>query len=161
MKAKKRSEIIVIILSPIVGFLSYCLPLIATNGNDLISQDMASLSFVSYVFENTNFLPTIFILLFSGVLLGYFAERIWWAIGPLSISVFPIAVMYEIITNPTSHNLWPIEILIILISCMPPIIGSLIGKIVNHWVEKRVKVGARIGDILNELWGQTNFGVTS
>ena len=63
---------------------------------------------------------------------GYFIENRWFIIGPSAILLFPIALCFEIMISPTSHNLWPFELGLYAFLDLPAVIGSFIGSRISR-----------------------------
>ena len=69
-------------------------------------------------------------------LLAFFLELKPWLIGILLISFTLIALLYEMIAYPTSHNLLPADILFFLFKSIPPVGGAYIGYLIKRSKEK-------------------------
>lgn len=54
-------------------------------------------------------LAQVVLLFVAGVLLGFVSRSRAWLLGAAAISPLPIAALAEMIKDPTSHNLFPIE----------------------------------------------------
>ncbi len=70
-----------------------------------------------------------FLLLFlSGFVVKAFSNLPSWKIGMMSMALFPIAAILEIIADASSHNMLPLEILFYLIYTLPAIAGAYLAQ---------------------------------
>lgn len=97
------------------------------KGGDIIPYDSPLLPFVTTAIKNTSFLITSVFLFIAFCAIGYF-RRNWIVLGFFSISIFPIITFFEIIKSPTSHNLWPFELLFYLFLMIFALAGAFAGN---------------------------------
>jgi hypothetical protein len=131
---KKRAEIVSLILSPLLGFLAFVLPVAMTKGVELEKNGSILILFINSIYENVLIIPTAILLFICGVILGAISRRFRWLNGIMTILIFPAVALYEMLVSPTSHNLWPLEFIICSLFSMPAILGSYIG---NRIVRRR------------------------
>ncbi|PKL81363.1 MAG: hypothetical protein CVV24_15625, partial [Ignavibacteriae bacterium HGW-Ignavibacteriae-3] len=122
----KIKEIIILMLSPVLGFLAFIIP--ELFGKSLYLREIFTLSFIGDVYENIILIPSVALLIVVGIALGFIRPRLWFISGVLTIIAFPIASLFEMIISPTSHNLWPIEFVIYCIFTIPATLGAYVGK---------------------------------
>ena len=123
----KKKEILLMLGAPFLGFFAFFVPIKFTGCEEIASGRIVTM--VSSIYENVIFLPTAVLLFFIGIFIGYIAPRLWWLLGLFTVIVFPINSIIEMVTVPSSHNLWPIEFAIYSFMALPAMIGSFIGKI--------------------------------
>lgn len=73
----------------------------------------------------------------SGIFLGaiYPKREILWGISTMSL--FPILAFLEMMKDPYSHNLWPIEFVIYGFTTIPGIIGAYAGTFIRKRFAKK------------------------
>lgn len=134
-KFKGTSTLIIAFMTfPLLGLISFMLPILVVN-HEVITFD-ESLDIVSVItlyFEKVLPVPTIILLLGFGVIIGLIVRRFWFLLGLSSILIFPCVAIYEILNNPSSHNLWPFEFLVYGVFSIPPTIGVFVGE----WLGKK------------------------
>ena len=73
-----------------------------------------------------------------GLLGGLFTRLPTFLIAPASIAALPVAAIAEMIVDPTSHNLFPIEFLIYFLMGVPVMLAALCGRTVRWlFVDRR------------------------
>lgn len=73
-----------------------------------------------------------FLFLFlSGMFLGVICpqHKLLWGISTMSL--FPILAFMEMMKDPYSHNLWPIEFILYGVAAIPGIVGAYIGAFIR------------------------------
>ncbi|MDI6810019.1 MAG: hypothetical protein QME66_13825 [Candidatus Eisenbacteria bacterium] len=80
--------------------------------------------------ENLRFLPTAISLFVLGVGLGLLNPNHWLVLAVGTVAVFPVAAILEMMVDPSSHNLWPIEFLVYAVLGIPSILGSWGGRLI-------------------------------
>jgi len=124
----KRLEIYLIVLSSLLGFLAFFLPVLFVRDMEIVGERISFITLVSHTVENTVPLPTAALLFAVGFSLGTVGPRVWWLVGLSTMFIFPIVAICEMIISPTSHNLWPFEFLLYGLFSIPAIIGSFVGS---------------------------------
>lgn len=130
----KSKEISILILSPILGFLAFLIPELFGTSIDL--KDVFTISFIEDIYKSMIFIPTLILLIIIGFVLGFISPRQWFLLGLLTIIIFPIASLYEIIISRTSHNLWPIEFALYCFFAIPAILGAYMGNRIKSRLKK-------------------------
>lgn len=131
MKIKVNQTVLLVIITPVLGFMSFLWPQLV---NGVFSEGGRTFSIGNMV---EKMMPVTLLLLFIlGVVLGAFCRRRdrLWIIGPLTMAVFPITAVIEMLLNPNSHNLFPIEFLLYIITAIPPFVGAYLG----HFLAKKI-----------------------
>ena len=126
----KLKEISILILSPILGFLAFLIP--ELFGTSINMKGIFTTSLIGDIYKNMIFIPSVTLLMVVGIVLGFIRPRVWLLSGLLTIIVFPIASLFEMIISPTSHNLWPVEFFIYCVFAIPATLGAYIGKRVKN-----------------------------
>ena len=60
-----------------------------------------------------------------------------WKIGLMSMALFPIAAICEMIVEPSSHNMFPFEFIIYGLITIPAIIGAYLAEGFKKLIAKR------------------------
>jgi hypothetical protein len=82
--------------------------------------------------EKLEVVTTGVLLTCAGAALGFMRPRHWLILGASTASLFPVAAALEIVKDPGSHNLWPIEfVLYIVLVAGPAILGALLGSMIR------------------------------
>ena len=118
----------VVIVAAVLGFLSITLPPYIIPGKKLVAYEAPLFPFIRTAIENLSISPTAGLLVFSGGVIGYLKPQKWRLLGFSTIVLFPIASIAELIVDPTSHNLWPLEFFIYGMLSIPAILGALVGS---------------------------------
>ncbi len=76
-----------------------------------------------------------------GITFGIAQPRLWPLLG-LSALGSPIVlngvnIVHDWTRDPTSHNLWPIEVVVFVFICLPVVVGGLLGFLSRRLVNKR------------------------
>ncbi len=67
-----------------------------------------------------------------GLVVGFYT-RLHPVLTGLAVITLPIlAIIYELITFPTSHNLFPFEIGMYLVFGLPAVVGVFVGRILYN-----------------------------
>lgn len=96
-------------------------------------------------FANLSFVPTLSAMFVLGAVLGLAQPRRWRLLGcltaSLSMLLWGINFVHDGIIDPTSHNLFPFEIAILIFLALPALaaggLGSLIRWAIQHSRTKR------------------------
>lgn len=122
------NAIVAFAVFPLVGFGCFLLPQLFIKDIDLTGHSSSILQFVIYSYKNVEFFPTMALLAMSGIIIGFLTKRLCVFLGMSSILVFPSVAIYEMVRDPTSHNLWPFEFVIYFAFSIPAIVGACVGK---------------------------------
>lgn len=112
------------------GFLCVVLP------NLILDRGTVDYPFVRDAIENMSFPHVALALLLFGFFLGWNHPRYWWLLGAATMSAFPIVAIIEMLRNPFSHNLWPIEFVYYAIDSIPAQLGALAGHVLSGKLQK-------------------------
>lgn len=115
------------IVAAVLGSLSIILPPYISPGKKVVFYDAPLFPIIATAIKNLSIFPTTLLLLIAGFIVGYLKSDMWWLLGFATVILFPIAAISEMILYPTTHNLWPLELLVYGILSIPPIIGALLG----------------------------------
>ena len=74
----------------------------------------------------TGFTAILFFL--TGLLIGYYFRLNPWLSGVFLVLIFPLAVVFEVSIDVTSHNLLPFELIIHFVYALPAIAGAYLGR---------------------------------
>jgi hypothetical protein len=121
-------DILSVILAPILGFIFIVLPPYLIPGGIRAKSNAPLFPVIATAIENLKFFPTIVSLLIAGCILGFLRPHIWWILGLLTMSLFPIAAILEMQVAPTSHNLWPFEFISYGVFDFIAFVGAFIGS---------------------------------
>ena len=117
-EASCKKKIVVLILSAVFG-------LISVNTVQLLSRKVGFHE--SPFFLLAELLP----LFLIGVMAGFFNPKNAWLWGISTMSLFPVLAFIEMMKDPYSHNLWPIEFIMYGFMTIPGIIGAYIGTFIR------------------------------
>jgi hypothetical protein len=123
-----RRSVAIYSIAPPVGPASFVAPLFATH---LVTGHESWLELYALSVEKASG-PTLFLLFVAGLIAGR-ADRAVRAIGfgVLTIVLLPVAAVIQMVGDPTSHNLWPIEFVIYLVVSLVPACGVLLGRLIG------------------------------
>ena len=122
------TAIVAFAVFPLVGFACFLIPQLFIKDIDLTAHSSSILELVTYSYKKVVFLPTMALLAVSGIIIGFVAKRLCVFLGMSSILVFPSVAIYEMVRDPSSHNLWPFEFIMYFAFSIPAIVGACIGK---------------------------------
>ena len=121
-----RRSIALVIACSLAGYLSFWLP-----------WQMAIQSGATYASNPVDGMQpiTILMLLLIGFLSALFAPKRFWLGGVSAIALLPILAVVEMIRDPSTHNLFPIEFLIYGFLTLPGILGGYLATKVFASIE--------------------------
>jgi len=122
MKFKNISALIVV---SILGMLSIILPVFILG--DLKHYDSPLFPIIRTGIEGISIYSLSFLFL-SGFIVKLFSNVPSWEIGLMSMVLFPLAAICEMIADSSSHNLFPIEFIFYGIYTIPAIIGAYLSQ---------------------------------
>jgi hypothetical protein len=67
------------------------------------------------------------LLILWGCYFGLVNPEHWGQLTIVSIGLYPIMIIIDLIIDPTSHNLWPFELIQYVFVIVPVYIGALVG----------------------------------
>ena len=80
---------------------------------------------------------SLWFLFISGFIVKLFSNIPFWKIGLMSMVLFPLAAICEMIVDPSSHNLFPFEFIGYAITTIPAIIGAGLSQVIKRFVLKK------------------------
>lgn len=72
-----------------------------------------------------------------GVVLGALDGKRWVLLGFSFMAGFPCVGFVQVLSDPTSHNLWPIELLLYGVIALPAVLGAFLGTRLARLCRKR------------------------
>ena len=121
--ATKHSGGLALLLAPIVGLLAFVVPVFILSPKQ---YDSPLFPLVRTGIEGASSLT--YILLFLGALgLGTAFKVTPWLLGVCCMAGFPLLAFAEMLYDPSSHTLWPIEFLIYAGTSLVSIAGAFGG----------------------------------
>ena len=91
--------------------------------------------------HNMSFVGSVMGLLLVGALLGWVRPASWRMLSSLMLCLpmvlTAINFLYDVARDPTSHNLWPFEFLLITFFILPARLGAYFGSRLGTWQRER------------------------
>ena len=81
-------------------------------------------------------LLTLVFLFVSGLLLGFFGRGHPFLLGIATMALLPLLAIAEMVVEPTSHNVWPLEFMMYGFVSFSAVFGACIGRLVKSKVMK-------------------------
>ena len=78
----------------------------------------------------------VLLLVGIGAVGGFFSSVRGWLLGVSSVALLPAAAVCEMVVDPTSHNLWPLEFAFYAVLSIPGILGAYIGRGCRYTLDK-------------------------
>ena len=82
-------------------------------------------------------LITLAALIAAGTIAGVVARGRPVLGGLASVALLPVATLVAVVLDPSSHNLWPLEIVLYLLLALPAIGAAALASAVLRWVPGR------------------------
>lgn len=139
MKVKNVSALLAI---SILGMLSIILPVFILE--DLKPYESPLFPLIRTGIEGISIYSLSFLFL-SGFIVKLFSNIPYWKIGLMSMVLFPLAAICEMIFDSSSHSMFPIEFIFYAIYTIPSIIGAYISQLIKGFFIKKEKPGHNIG----------------
>ena len=130
----KTKRIISIVIIAILGMSSIVLPVFFLD--DLKHSDSPLFPLIKTGIEGISMYSLGF-LIFSGFIVKLFSDVPSWKIGLMSMILFPLAAICEIIVDSSSHNMFPIEFIVYGFLTIPAIIGAYTSQLIKSFVIKK------------------------
>ncbi len=111
-------------LSAHLGVLAVTAPVLLGARTQFPSAPISGV--VRAAVEHAGF-PSVLGLLVAGAVARYLVAAPVWLIGFGTVAALPVFAIAEMLVDPTSHSLWPIEFLVYGIGSVPGILGALVG----------------------------------
>lgn len=118
----------------ILGMVSIILPVFILG--DLKHYDSPLFPILRTGIEGFSIYSLIFLFL-SGFIVKLFSNVPSWKIGLMSMVLFPLAAICEMIADSSSHNLFPMEFIFYGIYTIPTIIGAYSSQLIKSFVIKK------------------------
>jgi hypothetical protein len=131
MKLKNVSALIAI---SILGMLSIILPVFILA--DLKPYESPLFPLIRTGIEGISIYSLSFLFL-SGFIVKLFSNIPFWKIGLMSMVLFPLATICEMIADSSSHNMFPFEFIFYGIYTIPAIIGAAASQVIKRFVIKK------------------------
>ena len=137
--SESRTLAVLIALGAMGGVLSVVIPYLAIHGYSGPHEYTAPLfPLLRNAWEKLHPIPTGLLLLVGGGILGFVRPKKWLVLGSCTILLFPLAAILEMLKDPGSHNLWPIEfVFYIVLVGGPGLLGALLGSIIGSIQKKQ------------------------
>ncbi len=82
--------------------------------------------------------PSSFIALaIVGLIAGLVAGAPWWVLGLVSVAALPVCMVAELLTDSTSHNLFPFELVTYVVFSIPALVAAGLGRAARRVVISR------------------------
>lgn len=117
----KQNILLIYLLISILGVLSIMLPVYFLP--DLKQYESPLFPVIRTGLEGISMWSFVFLFL-SGFVVKFFFKLSGWKIGLLTMALFPIWIISEVIVDSTSHNMFPFEIILYSIYTIPAIVGA-------------------------------------
>lgn len=125
-----------------LGIISIVLPVFFLN--DLKHYDSPLFPLIRTGIEGISKYSFLFLLL-SGFIVKLFSDLPSWKIGLMSMILFPVAAICEMIVDSSSHNMFPFEFIFYGICTIPSIIGAYVSQLIKGFFIRKIKTGHNIG----------------
>lgn len=132
MKLKNTSSFL---LSSILGLASIVLPVFIL-GDLLKHYDSPLFATLRTGLEGISAYSLLFLLL-SGCVVKLFSDASSWKIGLMSMALFPLAAICEMIADSSSHNLFPIEFILYGFYTIPATIGAYTTQLIKSFFKTK------------------------
>ena len=130
----KTKRIISIVTIAILGMSSIVLPVFFLD--DLKHYDSPLFPLIRTGIEGISMYSLSF-LIFSGFIVKLFSDVPSWKIGLMSMILFPLAAICEMIADSSSHNMFPFEFIFYGFYTIPAIIGAYTSQLIKSFVIKK------------------------
>jgi hypothetical protein len=130
----KVKNVFALIAISILGMLSIILPVFILP--DLKPYESPLFPLLRTGIEGMSIYSLSFLFL-SGFIVKLFSNIPFWKIGLMSMVLFPLAAICEMIFDSSSHNMFPIEFIFYAIYTIPAIIGAAVSQVIKRFVIKK------------------------
>ena len=130
----KTKRIISMVTIAILGMSSIVLPVFFLD--DLKHYDAPLFPLIRTGIEGISMYSFGF-LIFSGFIVKLFSDVPSWKIGLMSMILFPLAAICEMIADSSSHNMFPFEFIFYGFFTIPAIIGAYTSQLTKNFVIKK------------------------
>ncbi len=119
--------------SAVAGFAAFLVPLIIVPPPKLFASPLFPLVRTSV--ENPR-IASFVGLAVVGVCGGFFGRCSWVLLGLVTMGIFPLCALAEIVKDSTSHNLLPFELIMYGFFSFAAVIGAGIGRLIRRAVNR-------------------------
>jgi len=130
----KTKRIISFVTIAILGMSSIVLPVFFLD--DLKHYDSPLFPLIRTGIEGISMYSLGF-LIFSGFIVKLFSDVPSGKIGLMSMILFPLAAICEMIADSSSHNMFPFEFIFYGFSTIPAIIGAYTSQLIKSFAIKK------------------------
>jgi hypothetical protein len=130
----KLNNVSAYITISILGLLSIVLPVFILT--DLRQYESPLFPLIRTGIEGFSIYSLSFLFL-SGFIVKLFSKAWFMNIGLMSMVLFPLAAICEMIADPYSHNMFPFEFIGYGIYTFPSIIGAYVSLVIKNFVLKK------------------------
>ena len=130
----KTKRIISFVTIAILGMCSIVLPVFFLD--DLKHYDSPLFPLIRTGIEGISMYSLGF-LIFSGFIVKLFSDVPSWKIGLMSMVLFPLAAICEMIADSSSHNMFPFEFIFYGCYTIPAIIGAYTSQLIKSFAIKK------------------------
>lgn len=120
---------LLVCLASVAGVTCVLAPYVAVHGfGGTYSSPLFPL--LRNAWEDLQPILTVILLLGVGITFGFLWPRYWLVLGASTMLLFPLAATLEMVVDPGSHNLWPVEFMLygVFIGA-PAVAGGVIGSV--------------------------------
>jgi len=130
----KLKNVFALISISILGILSIILPVFILG--DLKPYESPLFPLLRTGIEGISKYSFLFLLL-SGFIVKLFTDVSSWKIGLMSMALFPLAAICEMIADATSHNMFPFEFIFYGFFTIPAIIGAYTSQLIKSFIKAK------------------------
>ena len=130
----KLNNVPAFIAISILGMLSIILPVFILA--DLKPYESPLFPLIRTGIEGISIYSLSFLFL-SGFIVKLFSNVPSWKIGLMSMILFPLAAICEMIADTTSHNMFPFEFILYGFYTIPAIIGAYTSQLIKSFAIKK------------------------
>jgi hypothetical protein len=130
----KTTKIISVTSVALLGMSSIVLPVFFLK--DVKPYDSPLFPLIRTGIEGMSIWSPIFLIL-SGFIVKIFSDVRGWIMGLMSMVLFPLAAICEMIADPSSHNMFPLEFIMYGLLTIPAIIGAYSASFIRRFVLKK------------------------
>ncbi|MGY8941541.1 MAG: hypothetical protein ACKVJH_05855 [Flavobacteriales bacterium] len=123
-----------LLISSILGMASILAPVLILQ--DLKSYDAPLFPMLRTGLEGISLYSLAF-LFTTGFVVKMLSDSSCWRIGFGCMTLFPLAAICEIIYDPTSHNLIPLEFIFYALYALPAVLGAYVAELIAKLISKR------------------------
>jgi hypothetical protein len=131
----KLKNIFPLVAVSILGIASIIVP-VYILGDSLKQYDSPLFPILRTGLEGFSLYSLLFLFL-SGFIIKLFSAIPSWKIGLMSMALFPLATICEMIADSSSHNMLPFEFIFYGFYTIPAIIGAYTSQVIKSFVKAK------------------------